>query len=355
MKSTKTQKEHNNCDSNCDKFSISPRDVFFDSHIIKDTLCPEIWDGAQMKKEIREKLLDIGKRFHAYLKVDAPVIDIILTGSLAIYNYNSSSDLDVHVILDYNLVGTPQLAKNLLLTKKILWNRLRKNVRVRNREVELYAQSKDEDHKATGQFSILKNQWIQIPEKQDVIIDEHTIKTLIALFQYNIEKLSFIQDTEERYAEAIRIKDNILKLRRASIESGGEFALGNLVFKSLRNSEGAGLTKLFDIIASSYDNKLSLAELSELSGQLLTEEITSSDEKKIRELIKKELEPMLKKHFSTRPILSKTEIERIAQSKVKKELKDNLTLKDVKALIRQTLLAYHKFMWEKKGIWLNQI
>lgn len=269
--------------------NISPRDVFFDSNIIKDTLCTDIWDGAQMIDEVREKLLDIGKRFHAYLKVDAPIDDIILTGSLANYNHHGGSDLDVHVIIDYSLVGPPQLAQNLLITKKILWNRLRKNVRVKGFDVELYPQSNTENHQATGQFSILRNQWIHIPEKKTVEIDEHTIKTLIALFQCSIERLSLIHDNEERYVEAVRIKDNILKLRRASIEfHGGEFALGNLVFKSLRSSEHGGLTKLFDIISSSYDKKLSLSE--------------SSHENGLRMFIRKELKPLLnQKVTNTKP------------------------------------------------------
>lgn len=311
--------------------NISPRDVYFDSNIIKDSLCDDIWDGAQMKDDVREKLLDIGKKFHTYLKVDSPIEDIILTGSLSNYNWNSSSDLDVHIILDDSLIGTPELAQNLLITKKILWNRLRKNVRVKGRTVELYAQSKFEDHRATGQFSILNNCWIHIPEKITVEIDEHKIKTLIALFQCNIENLSSIQDNEERYLEAVRIKDNILKLRRASIEfHEGEYSLGNLVFKSLRNMPDNGLTKLFDIISSSYDDKLSLAELQKLSGQLLTEDITSSDEQKIRKLIQQELVQVFKKE----PLVSE---------------------KDVREIVRQMLRKLHKWNYEKSSIWMSAL
>ena len=107
------------------------------SKLLQNTLCPSIWNDAEMNAEVQKKLLDIGKRFYSYLKVDAPVIDIILTGSLANYNWTKHSDLDVHVIIDYNQVSSPKLAFNLMQTKKALWNMLRKNVRVKSFPVEL--------------------------------------------------------------------------------------------------------------------------------------------------------------------------------------------------------------------------
>lgn len=52
---------------------------------------------------------------------------------------------------------------------------------------------------------------------------------------------------------------------------------------------------------------------------------------------------------------NKTQVEKIAKDEAKKESKDNLTEKDVKDMIKQTMHAYHKWMWEKKGMWMNQI
>ena len=320
---------------------ITPRDIYL-TPLTQDSLCPAIWNGAEMDEAVRLKLLDIAKRFFKYLNLgeedEVQMKDAIITGSLANYNWNENltSDLDVHVIIDENQISaTPEYISNLLITKKILWNRLRKNVRVKGMEVELYAQLQSEDHKASGQFSLLNNKWLVIPQKQqDVAIDEHKTKEIIAIFQNLISKLPAIQDNEERYVEAVRIKDSIIKLRRTSIASApcpveGEFSEGNVAFKYLRNAENNGLSVLFDHIASCYDTKLSLSELKKNKGQLLNEN-TLADERQIRIWVRQELEGLLKKG-------------------------DLSGEKQVRELIKKTMLSYHKWMWEKKGMWMSQI
>lgn len=262
--------------------------------LLQDTLSPAIWNETEMDAEVQKKLLDIGKRFYAYLKVDAPVIDIILTGSLANYNWTKHSDLDVHVIIDYNQVSSPELTFNLMQTKKALWNKLRKNVRVKGFPVELYAQDVAEDHRATGQFSLLHNKWLVIPEKIDVSYDEVKAMELVELFEASIKRIAQLVDTEDRYLKAVELKDTILKLRRSSIETTGEFSIGNIIFKHLRNAESNGLQMLFDIIANCYDQKLSLYELKKLQGQLLNENFTIADQKALREIIKEELQKLIK-------------------------------------------------------------
>lgn len=315
---------------------IDPRDIYL-SPLTQDTLCPLIWNEAVIDESVRLKLLDIAERFFKYLNLREGIVmkDAIITGSMANFNWNSNltSDLDVHVIIDGNQIpATPEYINNLLTTKKILWNRLRKNVRVKGMEVELYAQLQSEDHKASGQFSLLNNKWLVIPQRQkEITIDEYKVKEIIALFQNLINKLSDIQDNDERYIEAVRIKDAIIKLRRTSIASAlspveGEYSEGNVIFKFLRNAESNGLSALFDHISNCYNTKLSLSELNKLQGQLLTEEITSTDEKKIRELVRKELELIMKKQPTT-------------------------SEKDVRLIVKKMLLNFHKFLWDKKGVW----
>ena len=297
-------------------------------NLIQDTLCPDIWKDAQMDAEVREKLLDIGKRFYTYLKVDAPVIDIILTGSLANYNWTDKSDLDVHIIIDYTQVSTPELSLNLFQTKKALWNKLRKSVRVKGFPVELYAQDIAEDHRATGQFSLLNNKWLVIPEKVEVAYNVEKAAQLTELFENSIEKISRLIDTEEKYLKAVELKDAVLKLRRSSIDAAGEFALGNIVFKRLRNN--GSLERLFDIISKCYDHKLSLWELKEIKGQLLHENFTAADERQIRIWIRQELEAIMKKGSVT----------------------DEAAVREI---VRGMLKNMHRWMWDKTGIWLNQI
>ena len=56
---------------------------------------------------------------------------------------------------------------------------------------------------------------------------------------------------------------------------------------------------------------------------------------------------------------TKAQAKKIAQEEaekaVKKAVKDVLTQKDIKDMIKKTMHSYHKWMWEKKGMWMSQI
>jgi hypothetical protein len=55
---------------------------------------------------------------------------------------------------------------------------------------------------------------------------------------------------------ASKLKSKIMKMRKESLAKGGEYSVGNLVFKKLR-SEGY-IGKLIDIITKSYDKIYSI-------------------------------------------------------------------------------------------------
>lgn len=72
-------------------------------------------------------------------------------------------------------------------------------------------------------------------------------------------------------------------------------------------------------------------------------------EKQVRDIVKS----VIKSELSNLP--DKAEVKNIAKDEAEKVSGDALTRKEVKDMIRQSLLAYHRWMWEKKGIWMNQI
>ena len=51
----------------------------------------------KMRPEVRERLLEIAYQFLDYLDIDLIVTDIVLTGSLANYNWSKYSDFDIHI------------------------------------------------------------------------------------------------------------------------------------------------------------------------------------------------------------------------------------------------------------------
>jgi plasmid stability protein len=68
-------------------------------------------------------------------------------------------------------------------------------------------------------------------------------------------------------------------------------------------------------------------------------------EKEVRDIVKS----VLKSEMANVP--NTAEVKKIA----KEEAKNFMTEKEVKEMIKKTMLSYHKWMWEKKGMWMSQI
>lgn len=72
-------------------------------------------------------------------------------------------------------------------------------------------------------------------------------------------------------------------------------------------------------------------------------------DKEVRDIVKS----VIKSELIDVP--TKSQIKQMVKDEIEKESKKNLTEKDVKDMIKKTMHAYHKWMWEKKGMWINQI
>ena len=144
---------------------------------VQNELSPEIWflegDTYKMKPEIRTSLLEIVEDYENFTDLDLDIEDVTLTGSLSNFNWSEFSDVDLHLILDFS--ETNELLKKYLDSRRIIWNSLR-DVRVKDFDVEIYAQDSNEPHFASGVYSVLYDDWIVKPSKgEDVEIDTEKI------------------------------------------------------------------------------------------------------------------------------------------------------------------------------------
>ena len=108
----------------------------------KQFLNPDIWSNEEaIRAEIRENLLQIANDFFESLEIPPVKIhDIILTGSLANYNWSEYSDVDLHIVFDFFEVDENQeLVKDYFNTKRMNWNKAH-NIMIRDHEVEIYLQ-----------------------------------------------------------------------------------------------------------------------------------------------------------------------------------------------------------------------
>lgn len=210
----------------------------------QNELNPKIWneDGKTyvMKPEVRERLLEIANEFIDYLKIEVIITDVVLTGSLANYNWSKYSDFDIHIIANFNQFPQSHvdLYKEFFMLKKALFNK-NHDIKLFGYETELYVESEDEAHFSSGVYSLLYDEWQHEPEKEQVKIDKNTIERkakqwmeIIDGVLENIEDES-IEDAKELLS---KYKDKLKKFRTCGLEKNGEYSSENLVFKILRRN-----------------------------------------------------------------------------------------------------------------------
>ena len=242
------------------------------SAFYNDELNPKFWTKKVSKSGtaekwvldpiIRKKLLNIGEDFYDKLKDvvgKAPIYDIQLTGSLANYNYTNLSDLDVHILVDFNKIDAPRkVIEAAGEGEKFIWN-TRHDITMRGHDVEVFLQDAKNPHHITGLFSLLNNEWVKKPKFDPPTVDEDDVDKKTDSIAYQIKELenklitstALPKDAKSLFKRAKTLKKKISKMRLEGLEKGGEFSIGNLAFKKLRNDGYIG--KIIDIISQAYD------------------------------------------------------------------------------------------------------
>lgn len=225
---------------------------------VKDELNPKIWDDFKIDDEVREELLKIAQDFYDSTGLEADVEDIVLTGSLANYNWSEKySDYDLHILIDFtNVNDAVDLVKKYVDSAKSVWNK-EHDIKIKGYEVEVYIQDISEPHKSTGVFSLLNNKWNIKPEQFDFEPDEDMIaekgKSVMMVVDELEEQVD--EDKYDAFNEKVqKVWDKVKNYRKSGLESeGGELSMGNLVFKFLRRNGYVG--KIIELKRKSYDNQ----------------------------------------------------------------------------------------------------
>jgi len=228
----------------------------------RDDLESRIWKDKKLRHRVRKHLMKISKDFISGLPVPVKIKDVTLTGSLANYNWSNFSDVDLHIVVDFleideNLV----LVKSFFDNARMRWNNTH-NIKIRGYDVEIYVEDSREDHKSSGVYSILNDEWIKEPKKYNSSIDFTGARRKAddIEFQVNITDNMIIAG---KYRSAIknvdRLKRKIKNMRRAGLESPKqEFSIENIAFKILRRN--GILDLLQQLKTQAYDNMLNIKE-----------------------------------------------------------------------------------------------
>ena len=239
---------------------VNPDDISLSSFNQKKYLNDVIWIDEKINTIVRKKLLKITKDYFNSLGLDwVKLEDIVLTGSLANYNWSRFSDLDLHLILDFsNINENEELVKDYLDSKRKIWNDTH-NIKIYGFDVEIYTQDINEEHTSSGVYSLLNDKWLVKPEHEEVKLDRKLIKKKSSEIMNKIDGLCDLYKSGEYNAvleEYDKLWDKIKKMRKSGLERDGEYSYENITFKVLRRSKY--IEKLIDLNLKSYDKANSL-------------------------------------------------------------------------------------------------
>jgi hypothetical protein len=209
--------------------------------------------------------IDVLLHFFDKTEIDAEVKDIVLCGSLCNYNWSEKySDFDLHIIVDFNDIDDNYtLVEQLCDYAKKVWNS-QHDIKIKGYDVEVAIQDETDLSEALkttrmgGVFSLINDKWIKRPEKVEFEPDEKLIKEKAKSLMMKIDDIEEGKDDSyNEFKEKIdsawkKIKD----FRKSGLESeGGEFSVGNLVFKLLRRN--GYVSKIMDLKREKYDKQFS--------------------------------------------------------------------------------------------------
>lgn len=199
---------------------------------VHETLNPKLWDGMYLKEEVAQKIIDIAAAFEKYVSFPIKIVDIHLVGSNASYNYTENSDIDVHLIVNFEATTSDESAlKALCDAKKSSFN-AKYNITIKGCEVEIYVQDINSITCSNGIYSIGESKWIKEP-KHLSSVKNHDVSEEFYKWQSRIAA-ALKRDELEELSELLSI---LYLIRHNSLSVDGEFGKGNQLFKKIR-SEG---------------------------------------------------------------------------------------------------------------------
>jgi hypothetical protein len=218
-------------------------------------LNPALWYNDEMRPDVRKALLRIAADFQEFLGVkDLAVEDVRVSGSNAAYSYTPHSDIDLHLIVDFDQINNDEVYQELFNAKKFQYNQ-EHNIKVRGYDVELYVQDSKQPHASLGEYSVARDEWTRIPTKQRANLDDFATRQKydklrgLVMAALASKKLEMVED----------VTDIIKRYRRAGLDKGGEFGPENLAFKMLRTQGYIG--RLWKHRAELEDRELSLEHI----------------------------------------------------------------------------------------------
>lgn len=215
-------------------------------------LNPVLWDHDRLKPQVRGALLRMAEDFISFVDIPFEVRDIIITGGNVNFTYTKDSDIDLHIIADFDSIECDREAAELFDTKRLLYKR-QHDLKIENIPVELYIENHRMPGVSAGQFSVSNDEWISRPTRQLPKYDHKELDHQVAIWTKILQRATMTGDLQT-CRTALKLLRTYRK--RGLATPAGEFSIANLVYKSLRNDQVIdGMTRLIDRL---HDRELSI-------------------------------------------------------------------------------------------------
>lgn len=199
---------------------------------LHSSLNPVIWDGFQLRDSLRENLLDIVEEFHDWMDLDVNFIDAQLVGSNASYNYTENSDLDLHIVVNFDsLEANSELIQAFFNAEKRLFNE-QYDLTIKGIDVEIYVEDIKAGTLSNGIYSLFEDRWIKQPEPIQDSYDVKEVRSEVSSLMSEVDSAIVSRNSSEVQS----MIDKLYMIRKNGLATDGEYSVGNQVFKEFRNT-----------------------------------------------------------------------------------------------------------------------
>ena len=199
---------------------------------LHNNLNPAIWTKDEtLLPEVEDRLFKIVNKFQSECYLPLDIVDVHLVGSNASFNYNRYSDLDVHIVVNFDLIDA---SKEVLLAaynlQKAKFNQ-DYDISIHGVNVEMYIEDINSMTASNGIYSLYNKKWIKKPiRKEYPKLDDRFYTTANKL----ADKIRGVLANGD-FVEITKMINMLYMMRKNGLATDGEFSVGNLLFKEIRN------------------------------------------------------------------------------------------------------------------------
>lgn len=214
--------------------------------VFSDSLPAALFDGDKVKPSLRQKAMDFAQaRFRDLGLKDLRILDMLFVGSLASYEHDDLSDVDVHVIIDpASWSGDPALLRRHLRAVNDLNEFLYDRVTLFGRKADytFYLDTvENRIEPGVGIYSLFKETWLEPPKAATARFSRETVEADLLRFvrRYNDLVAAYAKDKKAFACGAFSdLREEVRLYRRKGIAADGIRSTENIVYRALRRIDG---------------------------------------------------------------------------------------------------------------------